>query len=170
MEKLKKYGKGFLAAVISAMVAILVHAFMPSPGAQTNPEMFDGILVQMLGFPIVASCYFLVLYLHILAIFSAFGEKSKVEKIRVGVYYGLAFGLMSVLLEMVHPTIQPIRKVLEVHVLCIGVNWIWFNCFMGLILKGMFAKMFLRSGVDVVFITAGAVLSDAIVRKLRRRI
>lgn len=259
------------------MVAILVHAFLPSPGATTNPDAFDGYLVQLFGFPFVASMYFVLLYLHIMILFFYFAERSVSKRIDVGLSWGIAFGLMyligmqevvvegsplqfygwdfisyqffmglgdtipvlvlcliltlcikkkdgkkikerihkdeiirlviiavcffaertvgyylgyvgsdirqyplpvllwtllmgfvfgimNLLLNRVHPETTSRDKNIQINVLCIGINWIWFNCFMGLILKDTFLKMLLRGGVDVVFFVLGTITADLITR------
>ena len=280
MRKKWKYSLGVLGAIISAMAAILVHALLPSPGAATNPEMFDGYLVQIFGFPFVASMYFVLLYLHILVVFFMFGEKSRSRNVHIGLNYGLAFalmyligmqevvvegspldvygqdfisyqffmglgdaipvfclcmilalyinkrrgkkvrnifvkekiirmlvigicffgertvryyigfidsdihqypipvliwtavmglvfGIMNLLLESVHPVTSGLRKNVQINAICIGINWIWFNCFMGLILKDTFIKMFLRGGIDVLFLIVGAISADYILKKIK---
>ncbi|MDD6038482.1 MAG: hypothetical protein PUD20_06780 [bacterium] len=284
MKKLKQYCLGLLCVLVSAMVAILVHVFLPSPGAQTNPELFDGYLVSLLGFPFVASMYFVILYVHIMVVFFIFGEKSMIENIKFGLVYGIAFGLLylfgmqevvvegspldvygldfvsyqffiglgdaipvlflclilarciakknsyekqmdqkriiekavkilvvgscffaqrtvrydigyidsdiqkypipvliwtavmglvfgviSLMIESVHPLVSDRRKHLEVHVMIIGLNWIWFNCFIGLIMKDTFLKMLLRGTIDVFFITVASILATVVSSRLNKK-
>lgn len=274
MKKIRKNCLEIVAVLVSAMVAILVHALLPSPGAETNTDAFDGFLVQIFGFPFVASMYFILLYLHIFIVMRSLLKKFQGERMQLGIRYGVAFGLMYligmqevvvegsplttygkdfifyqlfmglgdampvvflcialaacigkkeqqkeekrknesskkpilsvlliafiffaqrtvryyigyidsdikeypipvliwtavmglvfgvmyVLLESVHPETGKRRKIIRIVVLIIGINWIWFNCFMGLILKGIFWKMFLRAAIDVVFILFAAML------------
>lgn len=275
MRRIQKYSVGIVVVLISATVAILVHAFLPSPGAATNSETFDGYLVQMLGFPFVASMYFVLLYLHIMIVLFCFGEKTKARRIQLGIHYGVAFGLMYLIgmqevvvegspldtygkdfilyqlfmglgdalpvvflclmlalcignrgeqktergiaknriplvlfvaliffaqrtvryyigfidsniqkypmpvliwtavmglvfgvmylmLATVHPATSNWRKNVQVNLFIIGVNWIWFNCFMGLILKDIFVKMFMRAVIDVVFLIFAVFLAETV--------
>lgn len=278
MKKIKKYSIGILGVILSAIIAILVHALLPSPGATTNVEAFDGYLVELLGFPFVASMYFLLLYLHILIIIFNFGEKSIKSKVHTGLCYGIAFGLMymvgmqevmvegsplniygwdfifyqffmglgdaipvfalcmilvmcinkknernkksnivngkilrvivigicfsvertlryyigfidsdiqqypvqvliwtvlmgfvfgimNVLLESTYSEVNSRKRTIQINVLTIGINWIWFNCFIGLIMKGTFVRMILRGGIDVLFIAGGALIADFVVKR-----
>ncbi|MGM9946884.1 hypothetical protein [Floccifex sp.] len=41
-----------------------------------------------------------------------------------------------------------------------GINWIWFNCYIGLIAKNTFLLMFIRSGLDVMAIMTGSYLVE----------
>lgn len=66
MKIIKENCFGIFCVLMSAIIAILVHALLPSPGVSLSVDEFDGILVQKFGFPIVASLYFIILYLHIL--------------------------------------------------------------------------------------------------------
>lgn len=257
------------------MIAILVHALLPSPGASVNADDFDGPLVEIFGFPFVASIYFVLLYLHIMIVFFIFGNKSESKRVQFGLHYGLAFGLMyligmqevvvegspleeygidfmsdqffmglgdaipvfilcivlamcikkgnekkienkidkekiiriliiggvffvqrtagyyigyidsdiekypipvlvwtavmgivfgvmNIMLQSVHPFTSNYKNIIQINLVSIGINWIWFNCFMGLILKDTFAKMFIRGGIDVLFITIGAIFATCI--------
>ncbi|MDO5126634.1 MAG: hypothetical protein Q4D54_02665 [Eubacteriales bacterium] len=94
MKSVKKIIVGVLVSVLSAMIAIVVHIFMPSPGAEVNVEDFDSRLVSLLGFPLVASLYFVILYLQIWITISVFGRKSKSSRLKLGLCYGMSFGLM----------------------------------------------------------------------------
>lgn len=83
-----------LCVLVAAIVAILVHALMPSPGAAMNEEDFDSLLVRMFGFPIVASSYFIILYLHILLVLRYFGSRSNLKPMEIGLRFGTAFALI----------------------------------------------------------------------------
>lgn len=76
------------------MIAILVHALMPSPGATMNTEDFDSLLVKTFGFPVVASSYFIILYLHICIVVRYFGARSSLEPKKIGLRFGAAFALI----------------------------------------------------------------------------
>ncbi len=83
-----------LCVLGAAVVAILVHALMPSPGAAMNEEDFDSLLVKMFGFPAVASSYFILLYLHILLVLRYFGTRSNMKPKEIGLRFGSAFALI----------------------------------------------------------------------------
>ena len=267
MKTLHRNIIGIMSVLVAAIIAIAVHALLPSPGATLDISEFDGILVQLFGFPIVASIYFVILYLHILWVIRYFAPKSYWGNRGIGIRYGLAFGLMylvgmqevvvsaspcdtyglgfvvyqffiglgdaipvmvlcllvsavekkksdiinifikknirknivlvfgvaitffieraigyvagyldsdireypvpvlvwtfifGVVLGGMYLILRPIynqenktKKVFYIVLFTIGINWIWFNCFMGLILDGLFVKMFFRSLLDVLFV------------------
>ena len=78
----------------AAIIAIAVHVLLPSPGATLDVSEFDGIAVHLFGFPIVASIYFVILYLHILWVIRFFAPKSYMSNREIGIRYGLIFGFM----------------------------------------------------------------------------
>ena len=279
MEKIKRNVINILSVFGVAIVAILVHALLPSPGASLDVSEFDGVLVKKIGFPASASIYFLLLYLHIMIIINLFAAKSIINNKEIGIRYGIAFGLMYLvgmqevvvvsspldtyglgfityqlfmglgdaipvvilcylvsckvkkklacknekikyalkrsLIELAiiaiifflermlgymvgyidsdigdYPVpvlvwtlifgfvlgamfiiIRPIyngendvKKVLQVMVLSIGVNWIWFNCFIGIIMDGMFIKMFIRGLIDVIIITVASLVTNLLIK------
>lgn len=274
MKKVKENCFGMFCVLMSAIIAILVHALLPSPGASLSVDAFDGILVRKFGFPIVASFYFIVLYLHILIVIRSVGAKSTIPGREMGIRFGLSFGCMYlvamqevvvsaspcdtygidfilyqffmglgdaipviilcvlvcgltkmdigakksktqnkvqenkiifivismlffiervvgyyvgyidnefreypipvliwtlafgmvmggiyVLLSPIYEDRKGDTKIIQLLVWSVGVNWVWFNCFMGLILKGLFLKMFLRGGIDILVITIGCMLT-----------
>ena len=284
MGNVKRNIINIVAVLGSSIIAILVHALMPSPGAAVNVSDFDSVLVKQFGFPIVASAYFVVLYVHILLIIKYFVPKSTLSNKEIGIRYGSAFGLMylvgmqevvvsaspfdtygfgfviyqffiglgdaipvlilclivtsinkrrlvsekepikhkiradiiivavvaivffvqrtigylvgyieseiqeypvpvlvwtiifGVVLGVMYLIIRPIyndknntKKIIQIVILTIGVNWIWFNCFIGLILDGMFLKMLSRSLIDVVFVTFSCLAADVVITKKKRR-
>ena len=57
------------------------------------------------------------------------------------------------------------RKVVRMF-LTIGMNWIWFNCYIGLIAANTFLFMVLRSGFDVLAILAGSLLAEVFIQKI----
>ena len=57
------------------------------------------------------------------------------------------------------------RKVFRLF-LTIGVNWIWFNCYIGLIAAHTFLFMVLRSGLDVFAILVGSLLAEVFIQKI----
>lgn len=274
MKKLKENCFGIFCVLMSAIIAILVHALLPSPGATLSVDAFDGILVQKFGFPVVASFYFIILYLHIFIVIRMVSPKSTIPRSQMGIRFGLSFGCMylagmqevmvsaspcdtygidfvlyqffmglgdaipvilfSVLvcgfakidigsqktnlpnkkreniiifvvisllffierivgyyvgyidnelqeypipvliwtltfgmvmggiylfLSPIYEDMKGNTKDIQLLVWSVGVNWIWFNCFIGLILKGAFLKMILRGGLDILVITIGCMVT-----------
>ncbi|WP_167957350.1 hypothetical protein [Anaerosporobacter faecicola] len=283
MKNNKRICLSIVSVVGASIIAILVHALMPSPGAELDSTQFNSILVKLFGFPVVASAYFLMLYLHILLVIKNFAPKSMLSMKDIGIRYGLSFGLMYVfgmqevvvssspldtygldfvvyqvfmglgdaipvfilcllvsrfgtkqlaekkqsynytirekrvvfciitivffierlvgylagyidsdineypvpvliwtllfgfVLGFMYLFIRPIytttndnRKTIQIMVLTVGINWIWFNCFIGLILKGTFLKMLLRSGLDVLFVTIGCLVANYIIKRKQK--
>lgn len=104
----------------------IVHAVMPSPGASLD-------------------VYFIILYLHILCVVHCFGLRSMLCRKEVGLRFGLAFALLYMIgMQEVVVSASPFDTY--------GMDFIFYQLFMGLILEGMMFKMFLRSGVDVIVI------------------
>ena len=89
MKRVKENCFGMFCVLISAIIAILVHALLPSPGASLSVDAFDGILVRKFGFPIVASFYFIILYLHIFIVIRSIGAKSTIPGREMGIRFGL---------------------------------------------------------------------------------
>lgn len=57
-------------------------------------SVFDSFLVKKLGFPAVASGYFIVLFFHILIAVRVFAPKLQLGKWKTGCCFGLAFSLL----------------------------------------------------------------------------
>ena len=165
MKKVKENCFGMFCVLISAIIAILVHALLPSPGASLSVDEFDGILVRKFGFPIVASFYFIVLYLHILIVIRSIGAKSTIPVLIWTLAFGMVMGGIYVLLRPIYEDSKGNIKNIQLLVWSVGVNWVWFNCFMGLILKGLFLKMFLRGGLDILVITIGCIVTRIILKR-----
>lgn len=49
-------------------------------------------------------------------------------------------------------------------ILTMGVNWTWFNCYIGLIAAETFWSMVLRAGADVLAVLLGGMLAERICR------
>ena len=284
MKKIKTGLLCSLCVLVAATIAIAVHALMPSPGASLDATEFDGILVQRFGFPIVASVYFVILYLHIFIVMRYFGSKSTVSNRETGWRFGLAFALIylagmqevvvsaspfseygidfvnyqlfmglgdaipvfllciivsrffmkrdeketinkkfpikkkillimtitilfsierimgygcgylasdikeypipviiwtilfGVILGCAYLLVRPIYKsetgnihTVQCVILTLGINWIWFNSFMGLILKDTIGQMLLRSGIDVLALFIGVKLYEQVIVKKSNR-
>ena len=93
-RNIKKMVISLICILGASIVAILVHALMPSPGGTINIDAFNSLLVQKFGFPVVASSYFIFLYLHILIVLLCFGLKSNMGNKKIGLRFGAAFALI----------------------------------------------------------------------------
>lgn len=80
-----------LAVLLAASMAIIVHAVLP---AGVNAENFDSVFVKLLGFPVVAASYFVLLFTHCVVATRYFGKQSNVPKLQVGIRFGLAFAIL----------------------------------------------------------------------------
>lgn len=86
------------------------------------------------------------------------------------ILFGMVLGCCYVVL---HPVTAGERNKLlmsfKLAVLAIGVNWIVFNSFIGLIFNGVMPQMLLRSGIDVaVFFLSCIVISKYLVKPVLR--
>jgi hypothetical protein len=75
-------------------------------------------------------------------------------------FFGLSMGCIYVIL---YPLLTFGNKHYRVSlrvISTIGVNWIIFNCFIGLIIKGVMPQMLFRSGLDVAFLFISSVVLD----------
>ena len=80
-----------LAIILAASIAIIVHAVMP---AGVNAEKFDSVFVKLLGFPVVAASYFVLLFTHCVVVMRYSGKQSNVPKLQIGIRFGLAFAIL----------------------------------------------------------------------------
>jgi hypothetical protein len=80
-----------VVVVLSTIIAIVAHAILP---AEVNVDEFDSIFVKALGFPVIASLYFLILFTHCAIIINYFGKKSSMTGKQIGLRYGLSFALI----------------------------------------------------------------------------
>ena len=53
------------------------------------------------------------------------------------------------MLEPIYSVYDERKRGIHILILSLGINWIWFNLFIGLIYKGMWVKMLLRGVSDV---------------------
>lgn len=125
MIKVKHIFFNILCILGVAMIAIIVHAIMPSPGASINEASFDSILVQNFGFPVVACMYFIILYLHIFIVIRYFGARTAISNQEIGWRYGLSFGLIYLVgMQEVVVSASPIHHY--------GIDFVLYQLFMGL--------------------------------------
>lgn len=77
--------------LVCAALAIGAHAVLP---AQVDEDLLDGLLVQKLGFPIVAVSYFIVLFAHCAVVIYINRANIRLGKARSGLLLGSAFALL----------------------------------------------------------------------------
>jgi hypothetical protein len=77
--------------VVAAALAIVFHAVLPAPVEDLD---FDSALVALVGFPVVAVSYFVLLFAHCAIVLQSFGRRSDLPKLEVGWRFGLAFALL----------------------------------------------------------------------------
>ncbi len=80
-----------VAIVLAAAFAIVFHAVLPAPVEGID---FDSGLVRLVGFPVVAVSYFVVLFAHCAIVLQSFGRRSDLPKLEIGWRFGLAFALL----------------------------------------------------------------------------
>lgn len=83
-----------LAILVASILAILSKALIPS---EVNVEEFDSIFVNLLGFPVVASIYFIMIYTQGALTTQLFGKKSRLSNTQIGLRFGISFGLIFLL-------------------------------------------------------------------------
>lgn len=67
------------------------------------------------------------------------------------ILFGFTLGLSIILVNKVFSNIK--YSIIYTILLLIGLNWIWFNLFIGLVFKGLFFEMLLRGSIDIIFIS-----------------
>lgn len=91
-----------LAVLFAAAATMILHALLP---AGVDAEQLDGALVKLLGFPLVAVSYFLLLFVHSAVVVRCFGGQASMTRLQIGLRFGLAFailylvGMQEVLIE-----------------------------------------------------------------------
>ncbi|TCT12197.1 hypothetical protein EDC18_11343 [Natranaerovirga pectinivora] len=83
-----------IAILFSAIFAIIVHALLPS---SLDDIQFDSILVELFGFPFVASLYFIVLFTHCAIAVRYIGVRSEATKFQIGIRFGVVFAMIYLL-------------------------------------------------------------------------
>lgn len=80
-----------VAIVLAAALAIAFHAVLPAPVEGLG---FDSAVVRLVGFPVVAVSYFVVLFAHCAIALQSFGRRSDLPRLEIGWRFGLAFALL----------------------------------------------------------------------------
>lgn len=75
------------------------------------------------------------------------------------ILFGVTFGCAYFIIRPIYNNKNDKKNIAGIVVASLGVNWIWFNSFMGLILKNTIFQMIFRSGMDVIVIFIGILVS-----------
>ena len=111
-----------VTVILSAIIAIIAHAILP---AEVNVDEFDSIFVKALGFPVVATLYFLILFTHCTITVRYFGKKSPMSGNQIGLRYGLSFALIYLIgMQEIVVDASPFSVW--------GIDFVQYQIFMGL--------------------------------------
>lgn len=80
-----------LVILVATAIAIIIHAIVPG---DVNAEDFDSVLVKLLGFPVVAVSYFVLLFLHCAIVMRYFGKRSSMTNMQIGFRFGIVFAAL----------------------------------------------------------------------------
>ncbi|MCD8502524.1 MAG: hypothetical protein LRY71_13770 [Bacillaceae bacterium] len=80
-----------LAILFATAIAIIAHAVVPG---DVNVEDFDSVLVKILGFPVVAVSYFVLVFLHCAMVMRYFGKRSSMKNMQIGFRFGIVFAAL----------------------------------------------------------------------------
>lgn len=80
-----------LAILFATTIAIILHAVVPG---DVNLEDFDSVFVKLLGFPLVATSYFVLLFLHCAIVMRYFGKRSSMTNKQIGFRFGTVFAVL----------------------------------------------------------------------------
>jgi len=80
-----------LFVIMASVIAIGSKIMLPS---EVNAEDFDSLFVRVLGFEVVASLYFIMIYAHNAVITLFFGQKSELPNNQAGLRFGICFALI----------------------------------------------------------------------------
>lgn len=125
MRKSNRIILSILFSLLGAGIAIIIHALMPSPGADVTDTPYNSILVNTLGFPVVASLFLIVQYTYILFVIRFGGRNTNISKTQIGLRFGLAIGLLYMIgMQEVVVESSPFAVY--------GIDFIAYQFFMGL--------------------------------------
>jgi hypothetical protein len=77
--------------LLASIVAIASKIALPS---EVNVNDFDSVFVKTLGFEVVASFYFIMIFTHNAIVTLVFGSRAKLSNTQIGVRFGLVFALI----------------------------------------------------------------------------
>lgn len=88
VSRKRKFIVTTIAILLAVVAAIILHANMPG---EVNIEDFDSVFVNLLGFPVVALFYFVILFIHCAIVMVYYGGQSNMPKLQIGMRFGLVF-------------------------------------------------------------------------------
>ena len=77
--------------LLACIMAISSKAMLPS---DANVEDFDSIFVKKVGFEIVASLYFILIFTHNAIVTATFGRRSELTNRQIGLRFGVCFAMV----------------------------------------------------------------------------
>jgi hypothetical protein len=111
-----------LAILAASILAILSKALLPS---NVNIDDFNSAFVKMIGFPAVASLYFITIYTQSAVATQLFGRKAKLSATQIGIRFGTCFGLIFLMgMQEVVVKASPFSEW--------GFNYVKYEFFMGI--------------------------------------
>lgn len=118
---LRKTGLGG-TVLVAAAIAILTHAALPS---DLEGVPFSGVLIDTVGFEVVAVGYFLLVFSHCAWVVAQFGPGLNLPWLKTGFRIGLSFALLYMLgMQEVVVEASPFASW--------GTGFVWFQLLMGL--------------------------------------
>lgn len=94
MSKGRKIAIFVLGIILASVMAIVSKSLWPSDIGVDN---FDSLAVKIIGFPAVASFYFLLIFSHNAFTLIQFGKDSPLSNTKTGLRFGSCFGLIYLL-------------------------------------------------------------------------
>lgn len=79
--------------------------------------------------------------------------------------FGVILGIGYCLINYTFPYKNSGKGKITRLILIIGVNWIWFNCYIGLIAAHTLGFMIMRAGLDVLAMLVGGLVAERILQK-----
>ncbi len=80
-----------ISIVICSLLSIIAHAVLP---AKVDVSRLDSVLVEKLGFPVVAIFYFVILYTHCVVVINMLKNTFYNNGLKSGLYFGLVLALL----------------------------------------------------------------------------
>lgn len=106
----------------ASILAIFSKAMLP---CDVNVEDFNSIFVNYVGFGVIATLYFIIIYTHAAIVTQLFGKNAKLSNIQIGMRFGVCFGLIFLLgMQEVIVSASPFSKW--------GWDYVKYQFFMGI--------------------------------------
>jgi hypothetical protein len=136
ISKKKRLIVDLLLVFGASIIAIVSKMALPS---EVNIEDFDSLFVKAIGFPIVASLYFVMIYAHNAITTIVFGNKAGLSKIQISLRFGVVFasiymfGMQEVVVKsspfpswginfIVYQFFGGIGEAIAAFLLCLGIS------------------------------------------------